>query len=270
MTILSNLHTHTTYCDGSNTPREMVDAALAKGFQTLGFSGHAYTAFDPLYCMTPLGMRAYKDEVRSLGDEYMGRIQIYLGIENDACDPQPCDGLDYVIGSSHYLPLHGIYHALDNTPEMMQACINAFGGALSMARAYYRQLSQYALQEQPDIIGHFDIITKFNANNRIFDADSPAYQRIAFEALDAVVESGAIVEVNTGGMARGFTTTPYPAPFLLKRLLELGAPIVVNSDAHAAGMLDAHFATMRTLLRDIGFRETMEFTPSGFIPAPLL
>jgi histidinol-phosphatase (PHP family) len=141
---------------------------------------------------------------------------------------------------------------------------------MGMAQAYYRLLSQYALNEQPDIIGHFDVITKFNANNRFFDADSPAYRRLALEAIEAVAQSGTIVEVNTGGMAKGFTTTPYPAPFLLKRLLELGVPIVVNSDAHAAGMLDAHFATVRTLLRDIGFRETMEFTPSGFIPTPLL
>jgi histidinol-phosphatase (PHP family) len=71
-------------------------------------------------------------------------------------------------------------------------------------------------------------------------------------------------------MACGFSTTPYPAPFLLKRLLELDGSVVITSDAHEAGFLDAHFATVQTLLRDIGFREVMEYTPKGFIPAPLL
>jgi histidinol-phosphatase (PHP family) len=85
MTGQSNLHTHTTYCDGMNTPREMADAAIMKGFRTLGFSGHVPAPFDPSYCMTPLGALAYKEEVRRLGEEYAGRIKIYLGVEDDAC-----------------------------------------------------------------------------------------------------------------------------------------------------------------------------------------
>ena len=36
-----DLHTHTTYCDGKNTPREMIEAAMAKGLLRIGFSGHS-------------------------------------------------------------------------------------------------------------------------------------------------------------------------------------------------------------------------------------
>ena len=35
-----NLHTHSTFCDGKNTPEEMVRAAIAKGFDAIGFSSH--------------------------------------------------------------------------------------------------------------------------------------------------------------------------------------------------------------------------------------
>ena len=38
-----NLHTHTTYCDGNNSPEEMVLDAISAGFNVLGFSGHSYT-----------------------------------------------------------------------------------------------------------------------------------------------------------------------------------------------------------------------------------
>ena len=31
-----DLHTHTTFCDGANTPEEMVQAALAQGLDCLG------------------------------------------------------------------------------------------------------------------------------------------------------------------------------------------------------------------------------------------
>lgn len=271
MTGQSNLHTHTTYCDGVNTPREMADAALMKGFRALGFSGHVPTPFDASYCMTPLGVLAYKEEVRRLGEEYAGRIKIYLGVEDDACVSYPSDGLDYVIGSNHYLFVNGKYHAMDNTPEELRACVDALGsGPLGLAKEYYRHFTEYALRRRPDIIGHFDVITKFNGTTHMFDTDSAAYRRIALEALSAIAESGAIFEVNTRCMACGFSTTPYPAPFLLKRLLELGGSVVISSDAHEAGFLDAHFATVRTLLRDIGFREIMEYTSKGFIPVPLL
>ena len=33
----ANYHTHTTWCDGRNTTREMAEAAVAKGFDVLGF-----------------------------------------------------------------------------------------------------------------------------------------------------------------------------------------------------------------------------------------
>ena len=32
-------HTHTTFCDGKNTPMEMAEAALRQGLTALGFSG---------------------------------------------------------------------------------------------------------------------------------------------------------------------------------------------------------------------------------------
>ena len=36
-----NLHTHTTYCDGKDTPEQVVLKAIEKGFNSIGFSGHA-------------------------------------------------------------------------------------------------------------------------------------------------------------------------------------------------------------------------------------
>ena len=37
-----NLHTHTVYCDGNDTPEEMVLTAIEKHFDILGFSGHGH------------------------------------------------------------------------------------------------------------------------------------------------------------------------------------------------------------------------------------
>lgn len=37
---LNNLHTHTIFCDGKNTPEEMVLGAINNNFNSLGFSSH--------------------------------------------------------------------------------------------------------------------------------------------------------------------------------------------------------------------------------------
>ena len=39
--IKCNYHTHTKYCDGKNTPDEMVQRAIELGFTHLGFSEHS-------------------------------------------------------------------------------------------------------------------------------------------------------------------------------------------------------------------------------------
>ena len=75
--MLANFHTHTTLCDGKNTPEEMILAALEKGFTALGFSGHGYTDFDLRYCMQD--WEGYLAEIRRLKEQYRGKIESYLG-----------------------------------------------------------------------------------------------------------------------------------------------------------------------------------------------
>lgn len=59
-----NLHTHTVYCDGADTPEEMVISALSKGFDSIGFSGHSYMSYSD-YCGDTDKTEEYKN-TRSL------------------------------------------------------------------------------------------------------------------------------------------------------------------------------------------------------------
>ena len=99
--MLANFHTHSTFCDGKNTPEEMVLAAISQGFSALGFSGHGTTDFDLRYCMRD--MPGYREEIRRLQEKYAGQIQIFLGIEEDAFAPVDRNAYDYIIGSAHYI-----------------------------------------------------------------------------------------------------------------------------------------------------------------------
>ena len=42
----SNLHGHTTYCDGKNRAEEYILEAIEKNFVSIGLSGHSYVYFD--------------------------------------------------------------------------------------------------------------------------------------------------------------------------------------------------------------------------------
>ena len=61
----SNYHTHSTFCDGKDTPEETVLEAIRLGCPELGFSGHSYTSFDDC-CMSPEGTERYRAEIRRL------------------------------------------------------------------------------------------------------------------------------------------------------------------------------------------------------------
>ena len=53
MSLLQNLHIHTTYADGKDLPEEIVLKAIEKGFDSIGFSEHTYNRFsDYPYQMT--------------------------------------------------------------------------------------------------------------------------------------------------------------------------------------------------------------------------
>lgn len=265
--ITCNLHTHTNYCDGANTPREMVEAAIEKGFRAIGFSGHGYTPFDLSCCMSEEGMRLYRAEIAALKAEYAGRIDVFLGLENDAGYLHPRADYDYTIGSVHQVEKNGRFYCIDSiVPAFLEAVREVGGGdALALVRAYYDAVVELAESNVADILGHFDIVTKLNNDNALFDMQGKAYRAMAETAMERVVKSGIIVEINTGGMAKGYRDVPYPDPFLWGMMRELGAKVILSADAHSCDMIDYRLDEMALALRDAGFQSRMELTKSGFV-----
>ena len=269
--VRSNFHTHTTYCDGNNTVREMIEAALDAGFHSLGFTGHGHVSIDPTFGMTPYNTPDYEREVRALAKEYRDKIHIFLGMENDSADIQPLAGYDYSIGSVHYVPAGGGFHSPDDTVEKFVSAMEEYfaGDPYLFAQAYYDEVVRTVTQTRPDIIGHFDSFIKFNRANRFFDEGSKRYRTMAMDALEAVAQTGGIIEINTGAMARGYRDAPYPARFLLERMYELRTPVIISSDAHSTKDIACAFDDAAALLYETGFRERMELTHNGFVAVEL-
>lgn len=226
---LTDLHVHTTYCDGVNTPEEMVLSAIEKGMECLGFSAHSYTFFDESYCMTKT--YEYKREINRLKEKYKDKIKILCGTEQDFYSKEPTDDYDYVIGSVHYLKVNDKYIPIDESEEILKDAVKKYfdGDFYKMADEYYNTVANI---KNADIIGHFDLITKFNEQNRIFNEKDERYVKSYKKALDILLKQDVLFEINTGAISRGYRTTPYPNPDILEYIRKNGGKTILSSDAH--------------------------------------
>jgi histidinol-phosphatase (PHP family) len=257
--VLSNAHTHTVFCDGENTPAEMAAGAEALGFTSLGFSSHSPTPFDPT-CPGVADEKAYRAAVGEVAKQWAGRLEIACGMEQDIFAPVKREDYDYVIGSMHCLKdAKGNFVAVDSTPgQVLDLRNETFGGdGVAMAKAFFAQTVQGIEDFRPDIAGHFDLLVKFNGGGDLFDEESEAYQSVALEAADAAADIllgyGGIVEVNTGGMSRGYRNLPYPLPFLLRHFARRGVRVMINSDSHSVDTLNYKLDEALELVRVAGF-----------------
>lgn len=271
MKYLQNLHTHTAYCDGKDTPEEMLRYAMEKGFESIGFSGHSYMFYSPGHSMSLAGTEDYKREITALKEQYAGEIGVYLGLEFDLFSVVDLTGYDYLIGSVHYLKLGDSYVGFDRGAEEVRRIIDThFGGdGLAFAKEYYRLLATLPDYGAFDVLGHIDLITKNCEKTFLFDPASKEYLSAAFEAIDALTGRIPFFEVNTGAIARGYRTTPYPSIPIMKELKRRGWGAVISSDCHDGRFLDCAFEQARQLLAECGFTERYTLTDSGFTSVAL-
>lgn len=268
MKLISSSHNHTTWSDGKNTPAEMAEAALAAGFADIGFSDHC----DPGSC----GIRSEEEYIRAmraLQAQYAGRLRIAVGLEQDYfASVQNREALEYIIASVHYLrSASGEYCAVDaSLRELKQGIDRMFDGdAMAMVRAYYALVAEHARRDRPEMIGHFDLVKKNNRGGCLFDEDGAEYRQAALDALDICAKTGAIFEINTGGLFRGYCTEPYPSRFLLEAMCERGVRVTVNADAHCAAAICYAFDESLALLREIGFLSVTVLENGRFADKPL-
>lgn len=267
-----NLHTHSTYCDGKDSIEGMIQSAIAQGMDSVGFSGHSYMFYSPDHSMSIAGTEEYIKEVRAMKEKYKDKIDIFCGLEFDMYSTDvDLSCYDYVIGTAHYLLIDGKHVGFDRTAPIVDGIIKEYfgGDGMKYAKMYYETLAQLPKFGKFDILGHADLICKFSEKENFFDESDPVYQKYAKDAIDALTGQIPIFEVNTGAISRGYRTTPYPSPFLLKYLKERGWNATISSDCHDARYLKQSFEQAGELLKSAGFREYYVLTKDGFKAIPL-
>ena len=259
----TSYHTHSRYCDGHGEIAEVIEEAIAAGLEAVGISSHAPLPFSTEWNMPLERLAGYVAEVRGLQTRYADQIRVLLGSEIDYIpgdevaefqrrEVHPL-GFDYYVGSVHFLGSGSPPRSFDGTEADFRAILrDGYGDDISrMVADYYRRLPGVLTIPGVRVVGHFDVIKRWNAGQKYFRGDEPWYLDAVEGALQPIAASGQIVELNTAGWRKGLGE-PYPSPAILARCRELGIPITVNSDSHTPAEVAAGFRQAAELLAGLG------------------
>lgn len=264
--IKQNLHTHSQYDDGKDAIDEIVQKAQERGFTILGFSGHGYYAKDDS-SMTPEKTKQYIQDVRQAQQQAPNGLKIYLGIEEDSMAPiENVEDFDYVIGSVHYLEHNGKIYPIDYSQEQFDEMLKEGyqNDINALAKDYYLAIERQAQNPNIQIIGHLDLIAKYNEDQTYYCFDDPKILSYAKVAIEQLVKAGKIFEMNSGAMARGYRNSPYPSIELLKLIYEANGKILINTDCHHKEYLDYGMQICLDLAKQIGFKTLEMFNGKNF------
>ncbi|MCR5606134.1 MAG: histidinol-phosphatase [Treponema sp.] len=261
----TNYHTHSTFCDGKNTVREMIEEAIRRNFSVLGFSSHCMYPFSSDWHIPTLNIPLYVDEVKKLRDEYASKLDVKLAFEVDFIpsfsiplrETYKQFSPDYLIGAVHYLANEDFIFTVDGSAdEVKNGLEKVFSGdGKKMVQSYFSAEKKLLEKGEFDILAHADLIRKLNGRLNFFDEKDSWYREELKSMAKAISKSGVIVEINTGGMARGYTDSPYPSAEFLSILKEYNIPVTIDSDAHNADKIDFAFDFAKEHAIKAGYKE---------------
>jgi DNA polymerase (family 10) len=198
------LHVHSTWSDGHNTIRELVEACIARGLAYLGLTDHSKTA---AYAggLDEEALRRQHEEIDRLNEEYAGRIRILKGTECDILRDGSLDYEDDVLANLDFVvaSIHSLFNlpAEEQTRRMLRAISNSY----------------------VDIIGHPTGRILLGRQGYTLDLDA---------VIDAAAEHGVCIEINANPSRLDLDWR------YLHRARDKGIKIPIDPDAHIIDGLD--------------------------------
>ncbi len=263
---LFDTHVHSQFSFDTHTSmREQAQRALALGLAGLAFTDHVewYPDDEAYHFLNPA---AYFAELEALRAQTNGRLTLLAGLE--VGNPQrflaetrallSAWPWDFVLGSAHWVgDQRGWVKAFfAESPEVAY-------------RRYFAELLDLARHGDFDILAHLDIVRRddWELHRRALPVETFADE--IRNVLQALIERGKGLEINTSGLAKGMGE-PLPNVLILRWYRELGGDILVfGSDAHTPQRIAADFASARALALEAGFKRLARFAGRrivGWIP----
>lgn len=251
MKLTMNLHTHTERCNHAvGLDREYVEAAIAAGIKTLGFSDHVpmpyRNHFHSHIRMAVNEIEDYTSSVLALREEYKNDIQILLGYEAEY-DPELFDAmmdtirqypLDYLIFGAHFIDNEyaGFYSGVPTESEEDLA-------------AYVRNVLAGLRTGVYTYLAHPDLIC-FHGLDDVYEK----HMRLICEEAKAL---SIPLEINLNGI---LFEKEYPSRRFFRLAKEVGNTIVIGVDAHNPSLFsneEVH-KKAQALIDDLGLEITYD------------
>jgi len=245
-----DLHMHTNFCDGKDSPEQMVLSAIDKGLKVVGVTCHSYTHFEEGCSITPKNEQEFIDEIKRLKEKYLDKIKVLCGIEWDLCTTSSIGKYDYIIGSMHYYSRGDKFYPVDKSKSDFINSVNTLfdGDYYSACEEYYESVSKIVEKTNCDIIGHIDLVAKFNEGNNLFDENDARYVSAYKKAVDTLVKFDKPFEINTGVISRGYRLAPYPSKPIYEYIKLKGGRFILSSDSHSKENIAFEFDKWKELL----------------------
>jgi histidinol-phosphatase (PHP family) len=270
-------HTHNSLCKHAvGTIEDYIKKAIELNLNVIGVSDHfpyEYLSSEipslediPYegYAMPTNNLESYILQLDELKEKYMNQIHIRTAFEIDFFKHQDhilnkylkgyLNKLDYILGSVHVLFGKAGVFAFDDGRFLNK--YKEYDGNDEIYMEYYDSLQ--VMINSPtfelDIVTHFDLPKKFD--KRIEDKDMIMGK--VNETLELVKKHDLTIEINTSGL-RKKVKEQYPHIDIIKKIFELGIPILLGSDAHKPEDVAYEFKNIAKMLKNIGFNQFAHF-----------
>jgi len=247
----TDYHIHTLFSDGKRDLSDYVDKAVKRKIGEIGFSDHIYFV-KAVWSMDFADLPDYVNRIDAL--RAASKISIKTGLEVDFV-PSKMDRLmqrinkfdfDYLIGSVHFIG-DWLIDSENQIQEWKRRNVD------DVYQQYFTLVQAMASSGLFDIVGHLDLVKKFNFKPRDDITD------LLLETVEVISKSKMCIEVNTGGLRKPCHEV-YPSGKLLRMCFDHGLPITLGSDAHSPEEVGANLDKAVDLLRKIGYVEIVRFT----------
>ncbi len=261
----ANFHCHSTYSDGKNTIEEIIQQAISQDLKAIGISDHSPLKIECKCNMKQENLQAYISEIEDLRTKY-NKIKIYKGMEIDWLEDKQnlnyinLEKLDYSIGSIHFTKVDNEkYIPIDLSKKKQIELVEKYFNSnfQNLVLKYLQDIKTMIENNSPTFIGHIDLYKKFNKGEALFKEDTPEILESIEEILEIAKKKDIGLEINTGGISRGFIDTPYPSLKILKMCYQRGIKIIASSDAHKKEDIIANFDIAEDIIKKAGYKNQL-------------
>lgn len=265
-------HVHSEFSDDSTRlVEDIVLDAIKMNMQEICFTDHVDYGIKPDHCefldawedidltiSMNVNYPVYFQSLNELKEKYKNEISIKQGLEfgiqshrlksYEKLYQQYKDNLDFVILSIHQV----------NDLEFWNYDFQNGKTEHQHYQAYYQEMYQCVQNfHHYSVLGHMDMLKRYD-DREDYDAFEQN-KEIITDILKYIIADGKGIELNTSSVKYGLDDT-MPSQNILKLYYDLGGRILtIGSDCHNKGELGAHIEEMKTLLKNIGFKEFCTF-----------